>query len=59
MYVAGRMRRAGEVVHAYRTSFGVRACTVVKMRRDARKSLYIDPKDGNEPYWALNKNVRY
>jgi len=59
MYVAGRVRRVGETVHAYRNNFGVRACTIVKMRRDSRKSLYIDPKDGNDAYWALNKNVRY
>ncbi|WP_439357908.1 hypothetical protein [Bradyrhizobium sp. DASA03007] len=59
MYVASRMRRVGETVHAYRQGFGVRVCTIVKMRRDSRKSLYLDPKDGNGPYWALNKNVRY
>lgn len=59
MYVAGRMRHVGETVNAYRNSFGTRVCTIVKMRRDSRKSLYIDPKDGNGPYWALNKNVRY
>jgi hypothetical protein len=59
MYVAGRVRHVGETVHAYRNNFGVRACTIVKMRRDSRKSLYIDPKDGNDAYWALNKNVRY
>ncbi|SDK44175.1 hypothetical protein SAMN05444163_8120 [Bradyrhizobium ottawaense] len=59
MYVAGRTRHVGETVHAYRNGFGTRVCTIVKLRRDARKSLFIDPKDGNEPYWALNKNVRY
>jgi hypothetical protein len=59
MYVASRMRRVGETVHAYRNGFGTRACTVIKLRRDSRKSLLLDPKDGNEPYWALNKNVRY
>lgn len=59
MYVAGRTRRVGETVHAYRQGFGVRVCTIVKLRRDSRKSLYLDPKDGNGPYWALNKNVRY
>jgi hypothetical protein len=59
MYVAGRTRRVGETVHASRQGFGTRVCTIVKMRRDSRKSLYIDPKDGNGPYWALNKNVRY
>ena len=59
MYVAGRPRHVGEVAHAYRNGFGTRACTIVKMRRDSRKSLYLDPQDGNAPYWALNKNVRY
>jgi hypothetical protein len=59
MYVASRMRRVGETVHAYRNGFGVRVCTILKLRRDSRKSLLLDPKDGNEPYWALNKNVRY
>lgn len=59
MYVAGRPRHVGETVHAYRNGFGTRVCTILKMRRDSRKSLYLDPKDGNEPYWALNKNVRY
>jgi hypothetical protein len=58
MYVAGRMRRVGETVSAYRTNFGTRTCTILKMRRDSRKSLFIDPRDGNEPYWALNKNIR-
>lgn len=59
MYVAGRPRRVGETVHAFRQGSGTRVCTIVKMRRDSRKSLYLDPKDGNGPYWALNKNVRY
>lgn len=59
MYVAGRTRKVGETVHAYRNGVGTRVCTIVKMRRDSRKSLYLDPKDGNAPYWALNKNVRY
>lgn len=59
MYVAGRPRHVGETVHAYRNGFGTRVCTILKMRRDSRKSLYLDPQDGNEPYWALNKNVRY
>ncbi|WP_029081193.1 hypothetical protein [Bradyrhizobium sp. th.b2] len=59
MYVAGRMRKVGETVHAYRNGFGTRICTILKLRRASRKSLYVDPKDGNEPYWALNKNVRY
>jgi hypothetical protein len=59
MYVASRMRHVGETVHAYRSNFGVRVCTILKLRRDARKSLYIDPRDGNDPYWALNKNIRY
>jgi hypothetical protein len=59
MYVAGRTRKVGETVHASRQGFGTRVCTIVKMRRDSRKSLYLDPKDGNGPYWALNKNVRY
>jgi hypothetical protein len=59
MYVAGRTRKVGETVHASRQGFGTRVCTIVKMRRDSRKSLYLDPRDGNGPYWALNKNVRY
>lgn len=59
MYVAGRSRRVGETVHAYRNNFGTRACIIVKMRRDSRKSLFLNPQDGNDPYWALNKNVRY
>lgn len=59
MYVAGQMRKVGETVHAYRQGFGTRVCTILKLRRDSRKSLYVDPKDGNGPYWALNKNVRY
>jgi hypothetical protein len=59
MYVAGRMRYVGETVHAYRNNFGTRACIIVKMRRDSRKSLFLNPQDGNEPYWALNKNVHY
>jgi hypothetical protein len=59
MYVAGQMRRVGQTVHASRQGFGVRVCTIVKLRRDARKSLYIDPKDGNGPYWAMNKNIRH
>jgi hypothetical protein len=53
------MRRVGQTVHASRQGFGVRVCTIVKLRRDARKSLYIDPKDGNGPYWAMNKNIRH
>jgi hypothetical protein len=58
MYVAGRMRHVGETISAYRSNVGTRTCTILKMRRDSRKSLYIDPRDGNEPYWALNKNIR-
>jgi len=59
MYVAGRNRRVGETVYASRRGFGTRACRIVKLRRDSHKSLFLDPQDGNAPYWALNKNVRY
>jgi hypothetical protein len=59
MYVAGQTRRVGQTVYASRQGFGIRACTIVKLRRDSQKSLYLDPRDGNGPYWALNKNVRY
>jgi hypothetical protein len=59
MYVASRMRHVGETVHAFRKGYGVRVCTIQKLRRDAHKSLYIAPSDGSEPYWARNANVRY
>jgi hypothetical protein len=59
MYVAGQNRRVGQTVYASRQGFGIRACRIVKLRRDGHKSLYLDPQDGNAPYWALNKNVRY
>lgn len=59
MYVAGRNRRAGETVHAFRKGFGVRICTIQKLRRDAHKSLYINANDGTESYWARNANIRY
>jgi hypothetical protein len=59
MYVAGRNRRVGETVHAFRKGFGVRICTIQKLRRDAHKSLYINANDGTESYWARNVNIRY
>lgn len=59
MYVAGRMRRVGDTVYAKRKDFGVRECTVTKLRRDATKSLCLQPKDGTAAYWAWNSHVRY
>jgi hypothetical protein len=59
MYVAGRMRRVGDTVYATRKNFGVRECTVTKLRRDATKSLCLQPKDGSAAYWAWNSHVRY
>jgi hypothetical protein len=60
-YVAGRMRRVGETVHAVRnrSGLGVRVCTITKMRNNASKSLCLQPSDGSPAYWAWNKNVRY
>jgi hypothetical protein len=59
LYVGGRTRRVGEQVNAYRNNYGTRPCEILKIRRvPSHKSLFIDPKDGNNPYWALNKNIR-
>ncbi|ARQ95438.1 hypothetical protein [Bradyrhizobium phage BDU-MI-1] len=58
MYVAGRMRRVGDTVHACRGGI-TRVCTITKMRHNATKSLCLHPHDGSPDYWAWNKNVRY
>lgn len=54
----GRAIKVGDTIYAYRRHYGDRQAKVVKVRNDVRKSLYIDPQDGNAPYWALNKNIR-
>lgn len=58
MYVAGRMRRVGDTVHACRGGI-TRVCTITKLRNNATKSLCLHPHDGSPDYWAWNKNVRY
>jgi hypothetical protein len=56
--VNGYTVKAGDQVVAFRRGFGERKATVLKVRNDFRKSLYIQPDDGTNPYWASNKNVR-
>jgi hypothetical protein len=45
-------------VTAYRQGFGERSGTVVKTRDHSYKTLFVQPNDGTNPYWALNKNIR-
>jgi hypothetical protein len=58
LYVAGRMRRVGDTVRAYRKGEGTRECVITKLDRDHKRSLCIKPADG-KAYWALNKNIQY
>ena len=54
----GGLKTTGLVMgHGSRQGFGNRTCTVIKTRDHSWKSLYVDPNDGNNPYWALNKNI--
>jgi hypothetical protein len=53
----GRSIKVGDLVWANRRGFGHRHCKVLKMRKHPHASLFVDPQDGNNPYWALNKNV--
>ncbi|WP_315768501.1 MULTISPECIES: hypothetical protein [unclassified Bradyrhizobium] len=56
-YVAGMTLKTGDKVRAYRKNRGSRTCTILKTRHyPAHKQLYIQA-DGENPYWALNKNI--
>jgi hypothetical protein len=53
----GRSIKVGDTVWTSRRGFGHRQCKVLKMRKHPHVSLFVDPQDGNNPYWALNKNI--
>ncbi|WP_316207477.1 hypothetical protein [Bradyrhizobium sp. SZCCHNR3118] len=58
VWVNGRRIVPGDAVSAYRQRQGTRTCDVKKTRQHSYASLFIQPRDGSNPYWALNKNIR-
>jgi hypothetical protein len=58
-YANGSTRtfRAGDTVTTNRRRIGRRTVNVVKVRQDRKRSLFVQPSDGSNAYWALNSNV--
>jgi hypothetical protein len=56
-YINGMTVKTGDTIRSYRKNRGSRTCTVVRTRHyPAHKQLFIQAA-GEEPYWALNKNI--
>lgn len=55
--IGGQQFSVGERVSAYRRGFGTSTATIVKFREHPSRSLYIQPEDGRNAYWAVNSNI--
>jgi hypothetical protein len=56
-WINGFNRRVGETVTAWRSGFGSRPVEILRFRSHSFKKAFVDPKDGNKPYWAYDRNI--